>query len=81
MPIGFENAVFVNVFHLKSRLGITSSLGLAWTCLVRCIGWLPSTGYLRTSRPLSLRKVFFLLLISSTAKVSRMKVLPLSIEI
>lgn len=81
VSVALENAVFVNVFHLKSRLKITSSLGFAWTCLVRCIGWLPSTGYLRISRPLALRKVFFLLLISSTVKVSRIKVLPLSIEI
>lgn len=46
VPVGLENSVLVNVFYLKFSISFTSSLGFAWTYLVKCMGWLPYTGYL-----------------------------------
>lgn len=63
--------------NLKS----TSNLFLALTYLVNCIGWLPLTYSLSIYSPRYLRKVFFLLFMSSTLKVSLINVLPLSIDI
>lgn len=75
----FENSILVNIFHLKYfKTFYTYSRGCWFTCLVNGIGWLPLTCSLSTSRPLYLKKGFFLLLISYAFSGSLMKFRPWS---